>query len=166
MRNRGLSMRTIVRSGTFAAAAMILSVGLAAQTTPQSGSSSAATTITVTGCIQRAPAGTTATSGTTGATSASETKFVLNHAAAASPASPTGTSGTTPSPSVASTYRLNADDAKLTPHVGHKVEISGTVDAKATMTSPDSSASSSMSSANGPTLKVETVKMIASSCSE
>ena len=165
MRNRGLSMRTIVRSGTFAAAAMILSVGLAAQTTPQSGSSSSATTITVTGCIQLAPAGTT-TSGTTGATSASETKFVLNHAAAASSASPTGTSGTTPSTSVASTYRLNADDAKLTPHVGHKVEISGTVDAKATMTSPDSSASSSMSSANGPTLKVETVKMIASSCSE
>jgi hypothetical protein len=67
---------------------------------------------------------------------------------------------------VASTYRLNADDSKLTPHVGHKVEIGGTVDAKATMPSPDSSASSSATSANAPVLKVETVKMIASSCSE
>jgi hypothetical protein len=158
-------MKTIVRSGTSAAFAMILTVGMAAQTTPQSGGSSMAKTITVTGCIQRAPAGTTGTSGTTGATSASEPKFVLDHAAA-SPASPTGTSGAAPATPVTSTYRLNADDAKLTPHVGHKVEISGTVDTMATKTSPDSSASSSAPSANGATLKVETVKMIAASCSE
>ena len=29
--------------------------------------------------------------------------------------------------STATSYRLDADDAKLTPHVGHKVEITGTV---------------------------------------
>jgi hypothetical protein len=84
----------------------------------------------------------------------------------ASPSSTTGTTGTAPTTPVASSYRLSADDAKLTAHVGHKVEISGTLD-KASKTSPDSSASSSsMPSASSPTLKVETIKMIAPSCSE
>jgi hypothetical protein len=156
-------MKTIVRSGTSAAFALILTVGMAAQTTPQTGGSMPASTITVTGCIQRAPAGSTGTTGTTGSTSAIEPKFVLDHAASAP--SPTGTSGATAATAVASTYRLSADEAKLTPHVGHKVEISGTLD-KSTKTSPDASASSSMPSANSPTLKVETVKMIAASCSE
>ncbi len=157
-------MKTIVRSGACAAVAMILSVGMAAQTTPQSSSSSAASTITVTGCVQRAPAAgtTTGTSGTAGSASASEPKFVLERAMA-SPSSSTGTSGaTTPT---ASSYRLSADDAKLTPHVGHKVEISGTLD-KAASSASASPSSSSASSTTAPTLKVDTVKMIAASCSE
>jgi len=87
--------------------------------------------------------------------------------AMASPSSSTGTSGaTTPT---ASSYRLSADDAKLTPHVGHKVEISGTLDKAASSASSSASASPSSSSASSttaPTLKVDTVKMIAASCSE
>jgi hypothetical protein len=78
--------------------------------------------------------------------------------AMASPSSSTGTSGSTSTPT-ASSYRLNGDDAKLTPHVGHKVEISGTLD-KAGSSSASSSASTS------PTLKVDSVKMVAATCSE
>jgi len=55
-----------------------------------------------------------------------------------------------------------AEDAKLTPHVGHTVEITGT------LVSPSPSASSHAASAAGlapaPTLKVENVKMIADRC--
>jgi hypothetical protein len=46
--------------------------------------------------------------------------------------------------------------------VGHKVEITGTVDKSSSASSPSSSSSSS---ASEPLLKVETVKMIAASCS-
>jgi hypothetical protein len=64
------------------------------------------------------------------------------------------------------TYRLDADDSKLTPHVGHKVEITGTLDSassSAASTSPAGS-SSTASAASGPKLKVDNVKMIATSC--
>jgi hypothetical protein len=57
------------------------------------------------------------------------------------------------------TYRLDADASKLTAHVGHKVEITGTLDKSS------SASSSPSSSASEPQLKVETVKMIAASCS-
>jgi hypothetical protein len=54
----------------------------------------------------------------------------------------------------ASSYRLDADESKLSPHVGHKVEITGSLD-QASSSSPSSS----------PRLKVDNVKMIATSCS-
>jgi hypothetical protein len=64
--------------------------------------------------------------------------------------------GAAPSASPAvSSYRLDADDSKLAPHVGHKVEITGSLD-RASSSSPSSS----------PRLKVDNVKMIASSCSD
>jgi hypothetical protein len=66
--------------------------------------------------------------------------------------------GASPAPgasSAASTYKLDADDSKLSPHVGHKVEITGSLD-QASSSSPSSS----------PRLKVDSVKMIATSCSD
>jgi hypothetical protein len=57
------------------------------------------------------------------------------------------------------TYRLDGDASKLTPHVGHKVEITGTLDKSS------SAPSASSASASEPQLKVESVKMIAASCS-
>jgi hypothetical protein len=73
----------------------------------------------------------------------------------------TGTAGTTPpTTAVASEYRLDADDAKLTPHVGHKVEITGTVEPAAAVP-PQAPAASA---ANSPKLKVDNVKMIATAC--
>jgi hypothetical protein len=135
------------------------------QTPPSSTQSSSAKSITVTGCLQRAEQAPTGTSGTTGTMRRSnDTKFLLTSASMSSSSSSTGTAGTTgttaPSTAVASEYRLDADDAKLTPHVGHKVEIAGTVDqSSSSMTQPPAA-----SAANAPKLKVDTVKMIAATC--
>jgi len=156
-------MRTSFRSATTLAIAIGASVGVLAQTAsqPPASSSTTAKTITVSGCVQRAPqSATTGTSGTAGAASSSTaTKFVLTNASM----STSGTAGTAgaapPSTAVASEYRLDADDAKLTPHMGHKVEISGTVEPPTSSTQPPAA-----SAANAPTLKVDNVKMVATTC--
>ena len=155
------------RVGTFGAVACAVAIGVAAQTAnpPQTPPPSSSQTksmdnkdkVTVTGCVQRADtAAPTGTSGSTAAAS-SASKFILANAKSESSGSSAtaGTSGSASS-ATATSYKLDADDAKLTPHVGHKVEISGTVEPAS------SAASSSMSS---PTLKVDSVKMIASTCS-
>ena len=54
------------------------------------------------------------------------------------------------------TFRLDAEDSQLTAHVGHKVEITGTLDAKP----------AAGDAAAPEKLKVASVKMIAASCSE
>jgi hypothetical protein len=155
-------MRTKIWTATCSAIALAFTVGLLAQTTPgaQTSQSSSAKTITVSGCLNRAQASPTGTSGTAGAAaSAMATKFVLT-SAAISPSATAGTSGTAnPASAVASEYRLDADDAKLTPHVGHKVEITGTVQPPAAATQPPAA-----SAANAPTLKVDNVKMVAATC--
>jgi len=122
--------------------------------------SATAKPITVTGSVGRAqeqpPA---AATGTTTATP--ETKFVLTNASAKT-SETTGTSGTAAASTTAisSEYRLDSDDAKLTAHVGHKVEITGTIERpSSTEQKPPASA------ANAPTLKIESVRMISSTCS-
>ena len=165
-------MRTRIWSGTCVAVAFAFTAGLLAQQPPPTqppAQSMSAKSITVSGCLQRAeqaPTGTSgaAASGAAGATrSASETKFVLTNAAM-SKSGTTGTAGTTPpsTAAVASEYRLDADDAKVTPHVGHKVEITGTVDAAPSTTQPP--AAPAASAANAPKLKVDSVKMVAATC--
>jgi hypothetical protein len=150
-------MTTRISSAACAAIAFGLTVGLVAQDSATSQSSSAKT-ITVSGCVQRAQAAPTGTSGTA---AASETKFILTNAAMSSTGA-TGTSGATApaATAVASEYRLDADDAKLTSHVGHKVEITGTVE-QPSRTTPQPPAASA---ANSPKLKVDAVKMVASTC--
>jgi len=139
-----------------------VSVGILAQeaAAPQTPSKSAAAkTITVTGCVAKALQAPTGTTGAAGAATEKETKFVLS-GASITPSATAGTAGTTPATtSVASEYRLDGDDAKLTPHVGHKVEITGTVDEpKGATQAPAASA------ANAPKLKVDNLKMVAPSC--
>ncbi len=157
-------MRSRIWSATCAAIVAAVSVGLLAQDAPapQSASKSAtAKTITVSGCVGKAQQAPTGTAGAAGAT-AKETKFVLSDASI-TPSGAAGTAGTTaPSATaIASEYKLDGDDAKLTPHVGHKVEITGTVDeAKGPTEAPAASA------ANAPTLKVDSLKMVAASCTK
>jgi hypothetical protein len=177
-------MKKSVWSGICAAMVCTLAIAVAAQTTPpptQTPSSSSANKVTITGCIERAssPTGTPGSTGTSGSASAGETKFVLNtqpagSGAAGTSGTGTSTSGTSSSssPSASSSasaksYRLDADDSQLTPHVGHKVEITGTVEggASTSSTTSSSSSASSSSTATAPKLKVDSVKMIASSCS-
>jgi|SRR5262245_20635127 len=149
-------------SGACVAIALVFTVGVLAQDPPrpQAPASSSTKSVTVSGCIQRvadaqSPAG---TSGAAGASrSANDVKFVLAKAAL-TPAPAAG--ATTPSSAVASEYRLDWDEAKLTPHVGHKVEITGMVEPPAASTQPPAA-----SAANSPKLKVESIKMVAATCS-
>ncbi|MGH9373644.1 MAG: hypothetical protein ACRD15_19160, partial [Vicinamibacterales bacterium] len=135
--------------------------GGAAQTPPSSGSSDK---ITVTGCLEKASSSPspTGTSGAAGA--ASSAKFVLNDVTSgkSAPPGPAGTSGA--AKSSASSYKLDGADSKLSPHVGHKVEISGTVDDDDDKPAGGKPGAPASASAGGPTLKVDAVKMIASSC--
>lgn len=154
-------MNARICTATCGAIAFGAVVGTFAQNPPtsQSSQSTPAKTITVTGCVQRAQQAPTGTSGTPGAAaSPTEIKFVLTNATL----NPSGTSGSTAAPpatAIASEYKLDTDETKLTPHVGHKVEITGTIEQPArTEQKPPASA------ANAPTLKVDNVKMIASSC--
>jgi hypothetical protein len=143
----------------FAAA---VSVSVNAQTTP---SSSNANKVVVSGCVQRATS--ESPTGTSGSPTAAipDTQFVLANASAAS--STTGTSGTPSSSSmtIAPRYRLDdADQTKIAPHVGHKVEISGTIDAASHATSPTATAGATSTAAPAPKLKVDSLKMLASTC--
>jgi hypothetical protein len=71
--------------------------------------------------------------------------------------SASATAGTAGATTPASSYRLDGEDSKLTPHLGHKVEITGTV-------AKEASATGTAMSASAPKLKVESVKMISDSC--
>jgi len=147
--------------GTCAAIAVGFTVGVLAQDpSPAQQSSSAQKPITVTGCIQKAAQAPTGTSGTAAAGSAmKEPQFVLANASLSATGT-AGTAGTTPPvTAVASEYRLDADDAKLTPHVGHKVEITGTPEAVPRATQPPAA-----SAANAPKLKVDSIKMVSATC--
>jgi hypothetical protein len=58
-------------------------------------------------------------------------------------------------------YRLDAEAAKLNPHVGHKVEVTGALDAPAT---PAPAIADPPSAEHAPRLKVDTVKMLSETC--
>jgi len=120
-----------------------------------------ADSITVEGCIQRsASASATAGAAGTAGSASSDSGFIL--ASAMKPAGTTGSSAS--SAPIASSYKLDAEASKLTPHVGHKVEISGTVQASSSSSSSASGSASSSSASAAPTLKVDNVKMIAATC--
>jgi hypothetical protein len=149
-------------------ASIACTVGVLAQE-PPSPQSTTPKTITVSGCVQRAQASPTGTTGSTSsAATTTEPKFILTNANSGS-GSTAGTTGTTSRAgmSAATEYRLDAADAKLAPHVGHKVEITGTLDsasgsASASATSQPPTATASAS--NAPKLKVDDVKMVAPTC--
>jgi hypothetical protein len=156
-----------------------------AATTPQrpAASAAAAQTITIQGCIQRNTQASSATTGATGTAGSTTESFVLANAMRPAGAAASATAGAPPM-SIASSYRLDAEASKLSPHVGHKVEITGTLEnrmagASASSATPSTSTSTTTStSASGtststttstsmaaaPQLKVENVKMIAASC--
>jgi len=152
-------MKLRVVFATCAAFVVATTLAVIAQTPSSSqppSSPSSAKTMTLTGCLQRAQP---APGGTSTAAGSMQPKFVLANISPSS-SSAAGTSGTS---GTASEYRLDYDEAKLTPHVGHKVEITGTLQPMSS-TAPPPAASGSTSSSNAPTLKVDNVKMIAATC--
>ena len=156
-------------------------------------SASAERRIIVTGCLVQAPAsvpetaataagatgaaGTAGAAGTTGTTgvagaagdAAPSPKFVLTNATS-SVADTSATTGTAEAPpaaaatSQAQTYRLIANATALSPHVGKRIELTGTLeDAAASAHGADPSAGPQ---ANAPALRVESGKVVAPSCSQ
>lgn len=127
----------------------VVAVGLSAQT-PAGAPPQASKSVTFSGCIEKAP--TEAAAAPAGA--AAQTSFILTNATPAG----AGAVGTSGSAKTATKYRLDADSAKISPHVGHKVEVTGTVDDQ------PRSPSSPTAAASGPTFKVDSVKMVAATC--
>lgn len=172
-----------VLTGTCLAAAF--AVGLAAQTpqtpqptpsTPQTPPSASypsasqdrdsAKTVTVTGCLK---AGDSADSFTL-----SDLKWSGSKGTGA-----VGTSGSTSAPAEigsATTLKIVPGSTKLSEHVGHQVEITGTVGDKSSSSAsattsptdpaaPRPSASASASSSSAPSFQAKSVKMVSATCS-
>ena len=126
----------------------------------------------VTGCVQRAEAsGATGTTGAVGAArAASAAQFTLTNAAIGSggsaSAAPSGAGGgadaakSAPAGTSGSTYMLDDPSNKLAAHVGHKVEITGT------LASAGPASASGATARAGQRLEVSEVKMVAATCSE
>jgi hypothetical protein len=168
-----------IGTGTAIVAAATVAVMAQAPSPQQRTGNSTDRQITVTGCLKPAPptagdatttAGTPGATGTTGAVGAAganaDAGFVLTDAttssAAADPssASTTTSAGSQPAQS-AQTYRLIANPAALSPHVGKKLELTGTVEDQQAAASTTSSASPASSV---KALRVEAGKVIAASC--
>jgi hypothetical protein len=60
-------------------------------------------------------------------------------------------------------YRLDGEDKTISPHLNHQVEITGTVQRSSASATGAANAAPG-SAAAGPTLKVDSVKMIAATC--
>lgn len=139
--------------------ALAVSFTLHAQTRDSAQATNTSGKVTVTGCVERADQ----MSGAAAATTVDSLSFVLIHAAKADRAdAPKGTTGTPSSAAKDTTYRLAGDMSKLNPHVGHKVEVTGTLDAAAAKPAGASADASSPSSA--PRLTVVSLKMLAETC--
>jgi hypothetical protein len=148
-----------VFAGTFVAAAFAVSLSAQqppAQTAPAQEAKDAAKTVTVTGCLK---AGDSADSFTLSDLKWSQDKAV-GTSGAVTPATP---------PIAATNLKLTGNPStKLSDHVGHTVEVTGTIGDKADkpMASADpASRPSASASASSPALNVRNVRMIAATCS-
>jgi hypothetical protein len=133
-------------------------VGLAAQTgatdPAQKSKTAKADTVTVTGCVADKDA---------------NGKYMLNNASmsdtSSTASSATGTTGSTAAETMS--YELTGDNLKA--HVGHKVEVTGTVQhakmsKKASSDAGMTGSTATANAANNETLRVKSVKMISASC--
>lgn len=113
--------------------------------------------LTVTGCLERQPEAAGARPGAVGTSGRVEAPgFILTKIM-----KPTGTAGPASAAPAPTTYRLEADDSKLSEHVGQKVEITGMLAGR-----PADRDASKGGISSAPQLKVENVKMIAATCTE
>jgi hypothetical protein len=142
-----------------------------AQRTPAPPSAQTRTpnTVTISGCIQSAPATTAAAPAARpeapGATApgAGERRFVLANASMTAggesrAGGAVGTAGTTET-----RYQLEGDAAMISPHMNHRVEITGMLQSSAASPTGAERAAPGATAA-APILKVESVKMVADTC--
>ena len=155
----------MIRSLTFCA--IVASVSLSAQTTP----APAASSISVTGCVAEVQRdgslGPKATG--TGATTPETAPIEANNPEPtnryqlldATPATPPVPAGSAAKPTK-TTYALRGQEAELAKHVGHRVQVAGSLAAPLAAKVPPKEAST----ADGTrTVQVTTVKMIGTDCS-
>src|SRR5215467_7645475 len=159
---RGGSMSITTSTGICAAIVAVTAVVAAAQAPASqnnsSNSSADNTKTVVTGCLKEAPSSATDTAadaargapptaaGPAASAANANSKFVLENATA------TGASADAANKSGAQTYQLITNGSALAPHAGKKLELTGTLEPS--------------SGSNGPTLKVESGKIVAASCSQ
>jgi hypothetical protein len=118
-----------------------------------------------------AATGTAGTSGTTAGAAGPDAQFLLTNATRSTESSTGGTTaGSTAdaaSPSGAGlTYRLVANPAALSPHVGKKLEVTGTLSESRSGSSPSATTDPAGSAANAPSLRVEAGKVLSTPCTE
>ena len=137
--------------------------GGAQQPAPSAQAGGQSRTVTLSGCIQNAPSATASAAGASASASASTAKFVLaTKPAAGATGAAVGTSGT------ATRYQLDGEDKAISPHLNHQVEITGTVQNSGASSSAGAGGAGAAGAAGGasaPTLKVDSVKMVAATCS-
>ena len=110
--------------------------------------------MTISGCIENAPAAAAGGGAPAGGAASAQAKFVLANAKPVGAAgAAVGTAGT-----AATRYQLEGEDKTISPHVNHQVEITGTV-------APAAGGAATGGAAAAPMFKVESVKMIAAKCS-
>jgi hypothetical protein len=155
--------------------AMAGSVAMHAQTagTTSAQSSRSAGQVTVTGCLQGDSA--SSSSASTGSMGGFVLTRATDGATSGSAASTTGTTGTTSRNGSMSasdhSYRLEGHDSELKNHVGHRIEVTGTLDqsqdrSSSAATSTTTSGSASTRTSGGvQRLNVSSVRMIAQDCS-
>jgi len=116
--------------------------------------------ITLTGCVERADQ---VSGAVTAGTTVDSLSFVLIKPTkgTAADSRTTGTAGTRATADKGSMYRLDSDVATLNPHVGHRVEVTGTL---ITADAPPASAVDPSSASNAPKVKVNQVKMLSETC--
>ena len=130
--------------------------GQGAPGTQASAQASTPNTVTISGCIENAPASAASPAGSPAAA-----KYVLASAKMATTGGAVGTAGS--SATTASSYQLEADEKLVSPHLNHQVEITGTVQATASASASPGGATSATAA---PMLKVTAVKMVSATCTK
>ena len=150
-------MKMNVWSSTLAAMTIVTGAAVTAAQQPTTSATSSQHSdkdmVTVTGCLQEGASGGSASS------SNSSKHFILANAKMSSGSSSTSSSSTPTTSSTApsgTSYVLDGSSTELRPHVNHEVQITGRLDNKG---------SSSSSTSSGPKINVESVRMVAQSCS-
>ena len=127
-------------------------------TSTNAGRATADKKVTFSGCIERQPASAAAVTG------APTMPFSLTNASAAG-AGAVATSGSAgAAASAAKSYRLDGTESMLTPHVGHKVEVTGTLEEQPASASAGAAASGAAANAAAARIKVDSVKMVSTTC--
>jgi hypothetical protein len=149
--------RSMKRLFTGSCLAALCAVTLSAQTPSQPPASPAGQdtmkTVTATGCLRAGD---------------QPDSFVLSNVKWSDKAAgATGTSGTpaTPAPSATSIKLIGAPAGeKLTEHIGHTVEVTGSIAPKSPSAAPPAGEATGGKAKDEPSLNVRTVKMVSSSC--